>query len=175
MKKVLIAVVALVFLLALSFVIAAAVAPDSYTVTRDITIDGKPTQIYEYVGHLNTWPEWTSWNAKKYPGLKYEFGEKSEGVGAHQSWTQESGRGEITVTQASPESGITYDLVFDEAMKSVGQVKFETADGGTKVTWTNSGDLPFMIRPLFLFVSLEDMMGEDFEEGLAGLKKKVEG
>lgn len=175
MKQVLFAVLAVLILFAIAFVIAGFAVPSSYEVTRDIVIESEAAKIYKYVGHLDTWPDWTSWNTDNYPELKYEMGEKTEGVGASQSWIQDSARGELTVTEASPDTGIRYKLVFDETLRSEGQLRFEPTDGGTKVTWTNGGDLPFMMRPITIFLSLEDNMGQAFEEGLNNLKVKVEG
>ena len=59
-------------------------------------------------------------------------------------------------------------------MKSTGAIVYEPSGTGTKVTWTNEGDVGnnFMgrlFRPFF-----DKLMGPDFEKGLNRLKAMVE-
>ena len=44
----------------------------------------------------------------------------------------------------------------------------------TLVTWTMTGPMPFMLKVMGVFVSMEKMVAPDFEKGLAKLKTVAE-
>ena len=48
-------------------------------------------------------------------------------------------------------------------------------DGGTEVIWTMTGPKTFMTRVMGIFMSMDKMVGKDFDRGLASLKAVVEG
>lgn len=171
MKKLLVGCLIIVVLLVLALVVTYFLLPESYEVQRETTINATPAQIYEYVGHLDKWPEWSTWTTENYPAIEYTYYE-TEGVGARQTWTQADGSGELTLTHASPDSGIKYDMVFDEAFKASGEILFEQGDGGTLVKWRNYGDLEGPGR--LMGPMMDSMMGPDFESGLAKLKGMLE-
>ena len=50
----------------------------------------------------------------------------------------------------------------------------DPADTGTQVTWTMTGDHTALSRIMSVFVSMDKMVGKDFEKGLAQLKADVE-
>ena len=45
---------------------------------------------------------------------------------------------------------------------------------GTRVTWTVRGNLSYVTKLMGVFMSMDAMVGKDFEEGLANLKRMVE-
>ena len=50
---------------------------------------------------------------------------------------------------------------------------FEPTANGTRVTWADSGELPYPIGRYF-GLGLESMLGPQFEHGLESLKARVE-
>lgn len=46
--------------------------------------------------------------------------------------------------------------------------------GPVRVTWVMSGPTPFVSKPVQVFVSLDRVIGKDFEQGLANLKSLAE-
>ena len=44
----------------------------------------------------------------------------------------------------------------------------------TNVTWLMHGPAPFMSKPMQVFINLGNMIGKDFESGLANLKRLTE-
>ncbi|MGE3780432.1 MAG: polyketide cyclase, partial [Pirellulaceae bacterium] len=44
----------------------------------------------------------------------------------------------------------------------------------TNVTWEMRGDVPYVAKVVHMFVDPDDMVGRDFEAGLASLKSMVE-
>ena len=50
-----------------------------------------------------------------------------------------------------------------------------TPDGdGTKVNWTMTGPSPYVSKVMTVFVSMDRMIGKDFEKGLNNLKTAAE-
>jgi hypothetical protein len=47
-------------------------------------------------------------------------------------------------------------------------------DGGTEVRWVMSGPSPFISKLMGVFVSMDSMIGKDFEKGLAQMKVAAE-
>jgi hypothetical protein len=173
-KKVAIGVGVGVVVLGVGFVGVGMLLPSGFTVERSTTIAASPEQIYAYVGHLDRWEEWTVWNTTMDPGMKREVA-RAEGVGASMSWNgPKVGQGVLTLTAADPATGIAYDLAFDDgAFGSKGAVAFAADGAGTKVTWSDHGELS---GPLMRYFGLmaDGMMGPDFASNLANLKAKAE-
>jgi hypothetical protein len=46
--------------------------------------------------------------------------------------------------------------------------------GATEVTWVMSGPATFITKLMGVFVSMDKMVGKDFEEGLAKMKAVAE-
>lgn len=172
LKKLLAGCLILFVIVIIALIVGFFALPKNYHVMRTVTIQGSPADIYAHVGHLDRWPEWTAWNTTKYPTLAYEPFQQTEGPGARMIWTMDKSRGELTLTQASPDTGIGYDLVFDEAYRSKGEITFEPSGSTTTVTWKNHGDLEGIMVLFGPF--LDSMMGPDFQLGLEQLKQKVE-
>ncbi|MDQ6739933.1 MAG: SRPBCC family protein, partial [Actinomycetota bacterium] len=60
-------------------------------------------------------------------------------------------------------------------MKAVNPTKFTFTPeaGGTRVTWTMTGDNKGVGRVFALFMSMDKMVGGDFDKGLASLAEAV--
>ena len=105
-----------------------------------------PAQVHAFVGDLEKWDEWTPW-IEDDPSIVTTFGEKTVGVGAHQSWTSESGDGELTLTQSDE---LAFRVVFDGEIPRNrdlywrGLVYSEFENG----TWSVGPELPAVPRSL---------------------------
>jgi hypothetical protein len=74
-----------------------------------------------------------------------------------------------------PNARIDYALTFsDFGMKSTGTWSFEPSAVGTRVTWTNAGDVGGNPIKHYMAVTMDRMVGPDFEAGLANLKAVAE-
>jgi hypothetical protein len=51
---------------------------------------------------------------------------------------------------------------------------FEPKGDGTEMTWTMSGKNNFIGRAVCMFMSMDKMVGGQFEEGMANIKSIVE-
>ncbi len=167
-------VVVLVVLAGVGFVL-----PTEFAVAKSVTIDAPPAKVHEHVGDLKKWDAFMPW-AEEDPSMVTTLGEKTTGVGAHQSWTGKDGDGELTFTKSDPKTGVSYDMAFihgDMRAESKSEMTYEEVAGGTKVTWTIEGDLADMMPPVlagYMGLMMEGNVGEMFDRGLTKLKAKVE-
>jgi len=160
----------------LAFVAVGFALPGEYRVARSVVVEAPPEAVFPLVNDLNQWSSWTIWSARD-PAMKIDIAGGGEGEGASQSWHSESqGSGELTITRSVVNESITYSLHFPEFdSRSTGRIVLEPVTGGTRVTWSDEGDLGSnpMMRWFGLF--MDSMIGGDFEAGLARLKAHVEG
>lgn len=165
---------AVIVILVVVFIIAGLLLPTTYSVQRSIVIDATPAEIHEYVGDLDNWGEWEPWTESD-PSIAVTLGDKTTGIGAHQSWTGDSGDGALEFTMSSPDTGIEYDLVFDGQFECQSAMLYEPVkNGGTEVTWIMSGDTEKPFIGGYLALMMDTMAGDMFEKGLSNLKQVVE-
>jgi len=76
---------------------------------------------------------------------------------------------------AIPNERIDYTLAFPEfGMNSRGQLLLVPDGAGTRVTWTNEGDMGGSPINRYLGLLMDRMVGPDFEGGLTNLKGLAE-
>jgi hypothetical protein len=165
------AIVVLVLVLAL-------VAPKSYDVFRTVDIDKPKQRVFEYLRFLKNQDEWSPW-AKKDPNMVKKFTGTDGEVGCVSYWkgNKEVGEGEQEITKIIPEKRVDSELRFLKPWKSTSESYLFVDDGvrgKTKVTWGLSGKNKFPMSVMTLFMSMDKMVGKDFEEGLATLKTRLE-
>lgn len=158
------------------FFIVAAVLPGTYTVERTIEIDRPPAVVYGQVTDYNAWLEWSPW-PKMDPNAKHTVEGTPGTVGMTWSWSgEELGVGAMTIAALEPNRSLHSTLEFKEPMQSLADdyVELEpTDDGGTRVTWRNTGDLPYPVGRYF-GLGMDGMLGPQYEEGLQNLKALCE-
>ena len=170
-----IGLVAAVLLVALC--IAIATRPDTYRVTRSTTVAAPPDVVFGYVNDFHQWTQWSPFE-KLDPGMTRTFGGAPSGTGATYSWAgnSEAGQGTMTMKESVPSQRIGLDLHFLKPFESraVTEFTFDPAPQGVNVTWAMSGENNLVGKAMSLFVSMDKMVGKQFEEGLATLKSVSE-
>ena len=78
-------------------------------------------------------------------------------------------------TAAVPNERLDYTLSFPEfGMTSRGQLLLVPEGAGTRVTWTNEGDMGGSPVNRYFGLLMDRMVGPDFEAGLSNLKGLAE-
>lgn len=170
---VLIGVAALVLLL----VAVAALRPGKFAITRSATMDAQPWSVFAQVNEFRKWEAWSPW-AKLDPAMKQTYDGPPSGVGAVSAWEgKKVGAGRMTITESEPSKRIRLTLEFFKPMacSHLTEFTFVPEGGGTRMTWTMTGENGLMGKLFCLFMNLDKMVGPDFEKGLAGIKAIVEG
>jgi len=155
----------------------AATRPATFHVERSLSISAPPEGVFAVVNDMHRFHEWSPWQ-KLDPAMKITYEGPSAGVGASYSWVgnKDVGEGRMTITDATPPGSLTQKLEFLKTFESTCAVRFTIApDGqGSRVTWGIDGNNNYMSKVMGLFVSMDSMMGKDFESGLANLKQVAE-
>lgn len=178
MKKVLLTIFVLIVVAIGAVLALAATKPDTYTVTRSATIAASPDQVYTFVNDFHQWPQWSPWE-KLDPNMNRTYGGAPNGVGATYSWNGNSdvGEGRMTITDSQVGEKVGIRLEFLKPMASTSQTEFafNRSGAGTEVVWTMSGHCDYMTKVFTVFMDMDQMIGKDFETGLANLKVLAEG
>lgn len=173
LKIILIAVVVLV-----AAVLAyAATKPDTFRVQRSASIKAPPERIFPLINDYRNWAAWSPYE-KKDPAMKRTFGVTTAGKGATYSWegNKDVGQGGMEIQDSVPSSKVTIKLDFLKPFEAHNIVDFTLQPEGdaTKVTWEMHGPAPYFSKVMQVFISMDKMVGTDFEAGLASMKTVAE-
>lgn len=166
---------AVVGIAALLIVGAGFFLPSGFAVERSVVIDAPSDRVFNLVVDPREWKRWTVWNRRD-PDMEIAYAGPPFGQGARWSWKSKSeGEGSMTFARVVPNERLGYELSFPEfGMKSEGELILVPAGSGTRVTWTNRGDVGRNPLKRYLAISMDRMVGPDFEAGLANLKQLAE-
>jgi hypothetical protein len=161
----------------LVLVVVVAMQPSEYSVTRSTTISAPAADVFAQVNDFHKWDAWSPW-AKIDPAMKQTYEGAPAGTGAIYTWTgnSEVGEGTMTLTESQPHARIGIKLDFCKPFKGTNTAEFTFTPQGnqTVVSWSMSGRKNFIVRAMCLFMSMDKMLGGQFEKGLANMKTLVE-
>jgi hypothetical protein len=168
-------ILALIFI-AIIFVVVIAGRPDEFCVTRTATISAPAEKVFAQVNELGAWEAWSPW-AKLDPNAKNNFEGPVSGVNAAMSWdgNKKVGAGRMTIIESRPNELIRIKLEFLRPFKTTNMAEFVFQSRGnqTVVSWSMTGQSNFFFKIFGLFMNCDDMVGKDFDKGLANLKTVV--
>ena len=171
LKRVILAVVAIIgVLLVVGFLL-----PSGFKVQRSMQIAASPAKIYPLIADPRQWKNWSVWNQRD-PAMQITYSGPDAGTGAKWSWQSKTeGSGTMEFTSATPNDGLKYVLTFpDFGMASRGEMRLVPEGAGTRVTWTNEGDMGASPVNRYFGLMMDSMVGPDFEGGLKNLKALAE-
>ena len=166
--------IALVILaLAAIVLIYAATRPGTFRVERTARIAAPPEKIFPLINDFHRWGEWSPYE-KLDPGMKRTFGGASAGKGATYAWegNDKAGAGRMEILESAPSSKISIKLDFTKPFEARNMAEFtlQPQGGETQVTWAMHGPSPYVAKLMGIFFNMDQMIGKDFETGLANLK-----
>lgn len=165
------------FFIALLIIVVIAGRPDEFRVTRTATISAPPEKVFARVNDLRSWEAWSPW-AKLDPNAKNTYEGPASGTGSSMVWSGNNkvGEGRMAITESRPNELIRFKLEFLRPFKATNMAEFTfRAEGGqTAVTWSMFGKNNFAGKIFSLFMNCDDMVGKNFDKGLANLKADVE-
>ena len=155
----------------------AATRPDTFRVQRSTTIQAPAAKVYPNLADFRNWSAWSPWE-KRDPQMKRTMSAPSAGKGATYAWegNSEVGSGRMQILDAQEAKRLGIKIDFLKPFEAHNDVEFtlQPKDGGTEVTWAMYGPAPFITKLMGVFVSMDAMVGKDFEAGLASLKAVAE-
>lgn len=159
--------------------VTAALMPDTFRVERSALIQAPPQRIFEQINDFQRWRAWSPYE-KLDPAMTRQIDGAAQGVGATYRWdgNDKAGAGRMEIVQARPGSNVTASTVtiqldFSRPMEAHNVAEFTLVPEGdaTRVTWSMHGPQPYLGKLFGLVFNLDRMIGKDFEEGLANLKR----
>jgi uncharacterized protein YndB with AHSA1/START domain len=159
-----------------ALLIYAATQPDTFSIQRNATIAAPPQRLFALISDVKAFNTWNPF-AKKDPAIKLAYEGAASGVGAAYTWqSDEVGAGRMEIIEAAVPNRVAMRLVFTKPFATTNRVDFRLQPQGeqTQVTWAMTGPMPYLSKLICTFVSMEKMVGPDFEAGLANLKAVAE-
>ena len=163
--------------LVVGLLLFAATKPDDFRVERTASIEAPPEAIYPLISDFHNWGRWSPWE-KLDPQMAKTHSGAPAGVGAVYEWkgNDQVGEGRMEILEAAPPSAVTIRLDFLSPFEARNTTRFLLEPNGqaTTVTWVMEGPQPYLSKLMSVFMDMDEMIGKDFEAGLANLRKATE-
>jgi hypothetical protein len=154
----------------------AATKPDSFRVQRTVLVNAPSDKVFPLINDLKAFATWSPYD-KKDPAMKRTFGAVTAGKGATYAWegNKDVGQGSMEIVESGPRKVlIKLDIVKPFEANNMAEFLFEPKGDSTSVTWAVYGPSPYISKVIGTFMNIDDMIGRDFEKGLADLKAAAE-
>jgi hypothetical protein len=169
--------IGLVAVVVVIVLVLAAMRPNGFKVERVEMVGAAPEVVFPLVDDFHNWGSWSPWE-KLDPAMVKTYSGADRGVGAAYHWVGNSkaGEGNMEIVEASAPALVKIKLDFLKPFEAhiTSQFSMVPKEGGTEVTWSMVGPTPFAMKVMHVFVSMDKMIGKDFEEGLRNLKRVAE-
>jgi carbon monoxide dehydrogenase subunit G len=167
------AVVAVIVVALAIVLVKAASKPDTFRVERTATIKADPGKVFSFVNDFHNWVAWSPYE-KLDPNMQKTFTGAASGKGAVYEWkgNNKAGTGRMEILESAAPSKIVIKLDFLKPFEGHNTSDFTMSPRGntTEVSWAVYGPSPFMMKIMHVFMNMDQLMGKDFETGLANLK-----
>ena len=167
-----------IILIALPLVIAVlgiivALQSSEFRVVRSAILSAPAQALFALVNDFHRWEAWSPWE-KLDPALERSYDGAPAGVGAVYSWVgnNQVGEGRMTILESHPNDIIRIKLEFLKPFAAIHTAEFTFKPEGdrTRVTWNMFGEKSFLSKAIGLFMNMDKMIGDNFEQGLAELE-----
>jgi hypothetical protein len=153
--------------------------PKDYAVSRTVTIERSNADVFEYARMIRNQEDYSVW-WKMDPNQVNTYTGEDGTVGFVAAWKSELdsvGSGEEEIIALEEGKRIGFALRFKEPFESnaSSEMLFASTDSNsTTLTWNFKGDMSYPFNVMQLFMSMEDMLGNDIEQGLNNVKAILE-
>ena len=151
--------------------VVVALQPSDFRVSRIAPV------VFAQVNDFHNWAAWSPW-AKPDPAMRQTYEGAPAGAGAIYTWVgnREVGEGRMTIVESRPSDliRVTLDFVKPLAGTSVAEFTFRPEGDRTAVTWSMTGEKSFVAKAIHLVMSMDRMIGDQFETGLAAMQTVAE-
>ncbi len=170
-------IIIIIAILIAGVLIYAATRPDTFRIERSTSINAPPEKIFPLINSFHQWEAWSPWE-KIDPAVKRSFSGADSGKGAVYAWqgNKDIGQGRMEIIGSTPSSNVVIKIDFIKPFEAHNTIEFtlERQGDAAKVTQAMYGPSPFISKLIGLFCSMDKMVGQKYEEGLASLKAIAE-
>lgn len=147
--------------------VATLALPRHVSIERVAVINAAPEAVIELASSNSGYQTFNPYKDLD-PDLKVEMFGPVSGVGSGFSFESKDGAGQQTVASVTSDQ-VTFDLDLGPLGQPTQAISAVAVDGATEVTWTMDMDLG--MNPVFRVMGLfmDDMIGPNFELGLANI------
>ena len=148
----------------------------SYTVERSITVNAPAPRVHGLVDDFHNWTSWSPWEDLD-PALQRTYTGPDAESAPHYAWSGNRKAGAAAWRSPGPRPrGSPSRWSSSSRSSRPRRPTFSfTPDGDeTVVTWTMTGEQKGLMSVFGRFMSMDKMIGPDFEKGLARLKAVAE-
>lgn len=160
--------------------IAASFRPSTFHVERSASINASADSLFPMVTDFHRWSAWSPYEGLD-PAMKKSYSGSPNGKGAVYAWSgnSQAGEGRMEIVDVVPSSKVGIQLDFTKPLESHNLATFaftpSGAGGATTVTWMMDGANPYISKLMGMFMNMDQLIGSDFEKGLANMKTVAEG
>lgn len=151
--------------------------PATFSVVRSTTVNASAANLHAMINDFHAWGDWSPWE-KLDPALNRTFSGAATGKGAIYEWTGNNkvGAGRMEILSEIPGAKVEIKLDFIRPFEGHNLTTFTITPGanGTAVRWEMTGPNAFIGKVMSVFMNMDDMIGKDFEKGLANIKQAAE-
>ncbi len=151
----------------------AARKPNEFRLSRSTRIKAPADRIFANLVDFHRWESWSPWE-KLDPALKRTHSGPASGKGAVYEWEGNGkvGKGRMEIVEVVEPHRVVIAMHFVKPMESRSTVEFSLVPSGeaTEVTWSMTGQSPFIQKVMGVLMDMDAMIGKNFEQGLASLK-----
>jgi uncharacterized protein YndB with AHSA1/START domain len=159
-----------------ALLIYAATKPDSFRLSRSVTIAAPPDKVFALINDLRQFNTWNPFAKMDAQGV-ITYDAVTVGVGGAYHWQGEkSGAGRMQIAESVPAQRVTAKLDFTKPFEAHNMVDFTVQANGTgsTVTWAMHGPAPYVNKLMTIFFDMDKTVGGEFDTGLANLKALAE-
>jgi uncharacterized protein YndB with AHSA1/START domain len=149
---------------------------DTFRVERSTIVGAPAKAIFPLIDDFHRWADWSPFE-KMDANLEKTYSGPAKGRGATYAWVGKkagAGRMEILTSEAPSKIVIQLDFTKPMAAHNIAEFTLEPQAVGTKVTWAMTGPHTLMTKLMHLVFPMDKMVGPQFAEGLANLKRVAE-
>jgi len=157
--------------------IVAAMRPDTFRVQRSIDINAPAEKIFPLINDYRHWGSWSPYENLD-PAMQRTFSGAPSGRGSVYEWNgnKNVGRGRMEILDTTPASKVVIKLDFFSPFEAHNTAEFTMQPKGsaTNVTWAMHGPVPYMMKIMHMFMNMDRMCGDQFQQGLTSMKAVAE-
>lgn len=150
--------------------------PDTFEVSRAVSIKALPERIFPLINDMRAFNAWNPF-AKSDPDMKLVYSGPQAGPGANIAFGPgKGGKGTLTIVEATAPGQVVMRLDMDEPIEAHNRIDFVLQSQGdaTRVSWSMKGSTPLIAKVIHTVIDMDRMVGGQMQTGLADLKAIAE-